>query len=67
MVQVFKRWQWRTTNLRLPENTAHLDHVEFVVVEENGIHFAVQLFESALDGVGGQRAIGANLEEEMVA
>lgn len=50
-----------------PENTAHLDHVELVVVEENGVHFAVQLFESALDGAGGQRAIGAILEEEMVA
>lgn len=56
-----------TTNLRLPENSAHLDQVELVVVEENGVHFAVQLFESALDGVGGQRAIGAELEEEMVA
>lgn len=49
------------------QTTAHLDHVEVAVMGENGIHFAVQLFESILNGVCGQRIISVNLLEVMVA
>lgn len=45
---------------------AHLDHVEVAVMGEDGIHFAVQLFESVLNGVGGQSIINV-LVEVMVA
>lgn len=50
----------------LQENITHLDHAEVAVMGENGIHFTVKLFESVLNGVGGQRIISINLFEEMV-
>lgn len=31
--------------------TCYLDYVKVAVMGENGVHFAVQLFETALDGV----------------
>lgn len=38
----------------------HLDHVEVAVMGENSIHFAVQLLEGILNGVGGQCVISLN-------
>lgn len=32
--------------------TCYLDHVKVAVMGEDSVHSAVQLFESALDGVG---------------
>lgn len=47
--------------------TRYLDHVKVAVMGENGVHFAVQLFESALDGVGRHVVAALILMEVMVA
>lgn len=45
--------------------TRYLDHVEVAVVGENSVHIAVQLFESALDGVG-RHVVAALLFMEVI-
>lgn len=45
----------------------YLDHVKVVVVGEDGIHFAVQLFEGVLDGVDRQSVIAFIFKDEVVA
>lgn len=47
--------------------TRYLDHVKVAVMGENSVHVAVQLFESALDGVGRHVVTALILVEVMVA
>lgn len=48
-------------------SVVYLDHVKVILISENSVHLAVQLLESALDGVRLQHVIGPVLAEEMVA
>lgn len=62
-----KKKKRRATVPTLRICTRYLDHVKVAIVGENSIHFAVQLFEGAVDGVGLYVVAALIVVEVMVA